>query len=106
MPLLDVVRETVRQRRLIEPGEGVVVAVSGGADSLALLRVLTELQPEWSLRLVVAHLHHGMRGAVSDEDAAFVAATAERWGVPCVLGQEDVPGRARAARIGLEEAGR
>jgi tRNA(Ile)-lysidine synthase len=104
--LLDQVRETVGRRQLLAPGDGVVVAVSGGADSLAMLHLLTVLQAEWSLRLVAAHLHHGMRGIAADEDAAFVAATAERWGVTCVVENEDVPGLARAARIGLEEAGR
>jgi tRNA(Ile)-lysidine synthase len=105
-PLFDTVREFVRHRSLIQPNDGIVVAVSGGPDSLALLHLLTRLQAEWSLRLVAAHLHHGMRGQIADEDAAFVAATAQSWGVPAVIGGEDVPALAQTRRCGIEEAGR
>lgn len=103
--LLDTVRETVDRHGLIDPGDALVVAVSGGPDSLALLHLLTRLRSEWSLRLVAAHLHHGMRAA-GDEDAAFVAATAQQWGVTVIIGHEDVPLLAKTRRIGSEEAGR
>ncbi len=64
------------------PGECWLVACSGGADSVVLLRCLHECAPDWSLSLVVAHLDHGLRGAESREDAAFVAALAAKLGLP------------------------
>jgi tRNA(Ile)-lysidine synthase len=99
------VRQTVRARSLFTSGDGVVVAVSGGPDSLALLDVLHALGPEWSLRLVVAHLDHGIRPDAA-EDAAFVAEMAAQLGLPSAIGCADVPAIARAQRLSLEEAGR
>ncbi len=65
------------------------VAVSGGPDSVALLRVLHELAPEWNLRLWVLHLNHRIRGAESDEDAAFTAQLARELGLPAVIAADD-----------------
>ncbi|GEM_PF-203013 len=59
----------------------VIVAVSGGADSTALLHLLTRMRAAWSLKLVVAHLDHNLRPS-SAEDATFVAEMAENWGLP------------------------
>src|SRR5688572_9909867 len=72
--------EAVRAQLAATPGaeRGLVVAVSGGPDSIALLRALIETQPAWSTPLVVAHVNHLLRGDDSDADAAFVAQEAER----------------------------
>ena len=95
----------VRRQKLFFAGETVVVAVSGGADSVALLDILTRLDEE-RLSLVVAHLNHGLRGAASDEDEAFVSRLAAGYGVPFVLHRADVAGLAKSSRLSLEEAGR
>ena len=63
---------------LLSPGDGVLVAVSGGPDSVALLHLLCELREEFQLSLEVAHLQHGIRGEEAKEDAEFVAAMAEK----------------------------
>ncbi|MBN2469348.1 MAG: tRNA(Ile)-lysidine synthetase, partial [Anaerolineae bacterium] len=60
----------------------VMVAVSGGADSLCLLHLLHRLQPELGMTLAVATLDHGLRGEAGAADAAFVAALARDWGLP------------------------
>jgi len=92
---------------LIRPGEGVVVGVSGGADSVALLGVLRELSGRdgrnW--RLTVAHMHHGLREA-ADADERFVADLAARWRLPFVSARRDVEAEARRTGRGLEETGR
>jgi tRNA(Ile)-lysidine synthase len=65
----------------IERGERLVVAVSGGVDSMVLLHVLVRLAPRLDLRLRVAHIHHGLRGRSADRDAALVVAEATRYGL-------------------------
>ncbi|GAB4238165.1 MAG: tRNA lysidine(34) synthetase TilS [Acidobacteriota bacterium] len=76
------VERTVRRYELFPPGATLVVACSGGADSTALLYLLRELQESWELQLVVAHVHHGLRGEEADQDEAFVRALAQRWELP------------------------
>jgi tRNA(Ile)-lysidine synthase len=95
----------IQHQRLFETGETVVVAVSGGADSVALLDVLSRLQEE-KLRLVVAHLNHGLRGVESDGDQEFVARLAARYGLPFESQRVDVAGLALSLRLSLEDAGR
>jgi tRNA(Ile)-lysidine synthase len=85
----------------------VVAAVSGGADSVALLFLLRELAASGACRLAgVAHLHHHIRGAAADADAAFCRDLAVRLGVPVVIGNQDVPSLANEAGVSLEVAGR
>lgn len=79
------VRETVAARGMLKGGERVLLAVSGGPDSLAMLHVLAALAPAHRLDLHVAHLDHGMR-ADSAKDAAFVRREAGRLGLPVTLG--------------------
>ena len=82
-----------------------MVAVSGGADSVSLLDILHSLSEE-RLKLVVAHLNHRLRGEESDGDEAFVAALAQRYGLPFVCERVDVAALAGRARLSLEDAGR
>lgn len=83
-----------------------LAAVSGGADSVAMLAALRELARPLGIRLTVAHLHHGIRGASADADRRFVRALARRWRIRCVTGQADVPGLARRRGLSLEMAAR
>ncbi len=83
----------------------VVVAVSGGPDSLCLLHLLYRLTPRLNLRPRVAHLDHQLRPESAD-DARFVAQIAAAWGLPTKIGQEDVAALARSSRTSLETAGR
>ena len=106
MPSLPAtLRATVARHRLLAPGDHVVVAVSGGPDSVALLHALTGLRADYGLALTVGHVHHGLR-ADADRDAAFVTDLAARLGWPVAVERVAVavrPGRspetaARAAR--------
>ena len=80
-----------------------IVAVSGGADSVALLHLLLEAGYR---KLVVAHFNHRLRGRASDRDAAFVNALAAKLGLPCELGDGDVRGLASSGKCSLETAAR
>lgn len=99
------VERTVRRERLFKPGDTLVVALSGGADSTALLDLLARL-PGYNLRLIVAHLNHCLRGAESDADEEFCRKLAERYAVPFETSRVDVKTVAAADRLNLEDAGR
>jgi len=105
--LVERVGRCIDAGRLLATGQRVLVAVSGGADSVALLAVLRELadRPGRGYELHVAHLHHGLRPG-ADADAAFVAELSERWGLPCTVERRDVPAERAAGGEGLEEAAR
>ncbi|MGA8530165.1 MAG: tRNA lysidine(34) synthetase TilS [Acidobacteriaceae bacterium] len=92
--------------RELHAGMRVAVAVSGGADSVGLLRTLVLAAQEIGLVLSVAHVHHGIRGAAADEDARFVEELAARLQLPFLLHRADTPARARSHGQTLEEAGR
>jgi tRNA(Ile)-lysidine synthase len=104
--MLEQVHKYVRQQQLLQPGDRVAVAVSGGADSVALLRVLLDLRQGLGIVLSVAHFHHGIRGAEADADQAFVNELAQRFGLEFHLGSADVPAYARAHKLSLEAAAR
>lgn len=87
-------------------GASVLVAVSGGADSVALLRGLLQLREPLKLTLRAAHLNHQLRGANADADAEWVAALCERCHVPCDLQISPVRTLAEQTRRGLEETAR
>ena len=93
-------------RKLLRPGMRITVAVSGGADSVALLRRLIELAPGIGYVLSVAHVHHGIRGAEADADAEFVTALATTHGLAFRRHDVDTPTAASENRETLEEAAR
>ncbi len=99
------VEETVRRFAMFTPGDLVLVGVSGGADSLALLHVLWSLREKLGVSLHVAHLNHGLRREAA-ADARFVSRVAGQLGLPVTVAEEDVAGIARRDRLTLEEAGR
>ncbi len=100
------VLQYIREHELLEPGDDVTVALSGGADSVALLWVLRALAPRLGISLRAAHFHHGIRGEEADRDAEFCRELCERWAVPFTLGRGDAPGRAKQTGESLEEAAR
>ena len=74
----------VERYQMVQPGESVVCAVSGGADSMALLWAMYLLRDKLQLRLSVAHFNHGLRGAESDRDEAFVRDFCAGYQIPFV----------------------
>jgi tRNA(Ile)-lysidine synthase len=91
---------------MVEIGQTVLVAVSGGVDSVVLLAVLRDLAPGLSLKLVLAHLDHGLRGKAARDDAQFVATLGQALQIPVIHQQVDVRTVRATRRMSLEEAGR
>jgi len=111
MDLKDTVLKTIFQRDprapLITQGERVLVALSGGPDSLALLHVLIDLRETIKLDwLGAAHADHGLRGEESDADREFVESFCASEDIPCVTGRIDVPSIRESRGVGMEEAAR
>lgn len=91
---------------MVPPGSTIVVAVSGGQDSCAMLHVLASLRDDTGLTLHAAHLNHGFRGEEGDEDAAFVGRLSASLGVECTIERADVPGMAKRLHLSAQEAAR
>ncbi len=104
--LIGSVREAIERGRLIEAGDCVIAAVSGGADSVCLLRALCHLRGKMGFSLEAVHVEHGIRGEESEEDAAFVAELCESLRVPLRTYHVDVPAYAASRKMGEEEAAR
>src|ERR1039458_7850249 len=104
--MLKQFQDTIRERRLLAPGQHVLAAVSGGADSVALLCALRELAPALGIRLTTAHLNHGIRGKSADRDAQFVRQLARRLKTRVAIGRTDVPRLAKKDALSLEMAAR
>lgn len=100
------VGEALDRHALLEPGERVLVAVSGGLDSIVLLRILHELAPRRDWRLVVAHFDHQLRGSESLADARFVRRTARSLGLECIAERGAVRAYAQETGKSLEMAAR
>jgi len=98
-------KETIARYGMLKREEKVLVAVSGGVDSVVLLEVLCLLKSEFSLELVIAHLDHGLRGKEAKEDARFVASLGKAKGVPVIREEIDVARVSKEERLSLEEAG-
>ena len=96
----------IRGEGLTAPGDEVTVALSGGADSVALLWCLRTLAPALGITLRAAHFHHGLRGAEADRDAEFCRALCESWNIPFILGRGDAAGEAARTGRSKEEAAR
>jgi tRNA(Ile)-lysidine synthase len=105
MSILARVRHTMSRYDLIPPGSRVAVALSGGADSVALVHVLREIAPGGGFRLAgLAHLNHGLRGADADADERFCRDCASALDLPIDIEHADVAGRARAEDVSIEQA--
>lgn len=98
--------EYIREHDLIQSGERVLVAVSGGVDSVVLLDCLVRLSQTVGCELYVAHLNHRLRGEEAEADARFVQDLAAGYGLPCIVESRDVARYARERRMGIEVSGR
>jgi tRNA(Ile)-lysidine synthase len=96
----------IRKHDLLRPGDRVGSAVSGGADSVALLRLLIELRFELGVVLSVVHLNHRLRGAESDQDEQFVLELAATHGLQTITDSCDVKANAAEKKLSLETAAR
>jgi tRNA(Ile)-lysidine synthase len=105
-PLALKVHDSLRRLDLLQPGDRLGLAVSGGADSVALLRLLLELRAALGIVLSVVHFNHQLRSAESDQDENFAASLAREFKLEFHLSAGDVAAEAAANRVSLETAAR
>ena len=104
--LVERVLSHIRRQELLRAGDRVGVAVSGGIDSVALLRVLMEMRDEFGVVLSVVHFNHKLRGAESDADQEFVAGLARQYDLEFLCDSDDVAGLAADEHVSVETAAR
>ncbi|MFC7061779.1 tRNA lysidine(34) synthetase TilS [Halobacillus seohaensis] len=104
--LLGTVNAFVKRHDLIQPNQTIVVAVSGGPDSLALLHYLCRIKEEYQLKLIVASVDHGLRGEASHQDMVFVESMADQWNIDFRGTLVDVAAYKKQTGMGTQEAAR
>jgi tRNA(Ile)-lysidine synthase len=104
--LLRTVRATIEKYGMLSRGDFVIVAVSGGPDSIALLHVLNSLRSVYGIKLHAAHLEHGLRGEESLEDMRFVEVLCKGLSIPITIGRENVSQIASSSKLSVEAAAR
>jgi tRNA(Ile)-lysidine synthase len=104
--LYDRALATIQKYQMLDKGDHVLVAVSGGPDSVALLYFLAHIAEVYDLTLIAFHLDHEIRGAAAQEDARFVEELAYKLQVPVIIRAVDVPALAQQEKRSLEEAAR
>ena len=105
-PLEKKTLQTIQQQNLLPAGEKVVIGVSGGPDSMALLHVLARLAPILDITLAAAHVNHGLRPAEAEKEEVLAATAAKHLGVEFFSGTVDVKGLAANRKFSLEHAAR
>lgn len=107
MPLIQLMTEQIRRHNMVAAGDTVVVAVSGGPDSISLLHILYRLREILNINLVVAHLNHQFRDAESDADACFVREIAKCLHIEAYIESRDVSAYCKrhgvSAQVGARE---
>jgi tRNA(Ile)-lysidine synthetase-like protein len=106
MALYDTFQAALRGCGVLAPGDPLIVGVSGGADSIALLHLLTRAREPLGIQPHVLHVNHQIRPGEAEADARFVEAICADWGVPCRVATLDVPALAAQYKLSLEEAAR
>ena len=106
MTLFATFQATLQESDALKPGDPLVVGVSGGADSIALLHLFTRAREILDIRPYVLHVNHQIRKEEADDDAQFVESVCAEWRVPCRVVTADVPALAARHKLSLEEAAR
>lgn len=106
MGILDRISKKIKDEKLLVGGEKVIIAFSGGPDSVFLLEILLQLKEVFNLKLVLAHVNHLLRGKDSDGDEEFVKSLGKRLELPVFVKRADINEISKERGMGLEEAGR
>jgi tRNA(Ile)-lysidine synthase len=104
--LIEKVKETIKDYSMFEKNDLVIIALSGGPDSLALLHMMYELKDILQINLVAAHINHCLRGKESDEDEKFVIEVCEKYNIPSYVKRINVENLSNHLGISSEMAGR
>jgi len=102
---LEQVKKTIEKYNMLELGDKIIVGVSGGPDSIALLAILNLLKEQYNLKLWVVHVNHMFRGEEAKREAEFVVSLAEKWELPCLVFEENVPALIAKEGLSPQEAG-
>ena len=104
--IIRTVEQTIGTHRMVQAGDTVLVGVSGGPDSVALVHILLALAPNCSFQVAIAHLNHCLRQDESERDEAFVVSLAEKLDLPVHVERQDVRRHQKKHHLSLEEAAR
>ena len=104
--LIPKVKRTIQKHAMLNKGDRIIVAVSGGVDSVVLLHLLKKLKDDYSVELIVAHLNHSIRKEEAKRDASFVQSLASSNNLQCELGVADVPALMTNEGLSLQVAAR
>ena len=96
----------IEENRLLQNGDTVIAALSGGMDSVTLLHIFNSIKELYNIKLHAAHLNHGIREEEADRDEAFVRDLCEEWGIPLHVRRADIPKMARESGKSEELCGR
>jgi len=104
--ILEKVKHTIEKHSMLKEGDKVIIALSGGPDSVCLMDVLARLKDEYGIRLYAAHLNHQIRGIDAQKDAMFCMKRCEEEGIICFIKAYDVPAYSREKGLSIEEGAR
>lgn len=104
--MTDLFKQTVKKYNLIEKGDRILIGLSGGADSVCLALLLSELKEEYNLTLSAVHINHGLRGEEADRDMNFCIDFCKKNNLPLKVYKEDIESGAKLAKKGIEEYAR
>ena len=104
--MIERMRKTIDEFNLLDQGDCVVVGLSGGPDSTAMIHALNQLKGEYDLKIVAVHLNHQIRGKLADADQNYVTDLCEKLDIELHAFKEDIPKLAKDLRMTEEEAGR
>lgn len=106
MNILEKALKKIREKKLVEKNDRIVIGCSGGPDSVFLLEVFLKIKEEYNLTLALAHINHLYRGEEADRDENFVRALGEKYGIQVFVKRKSMELMAKEEKITLEEAGR
>lgn len=98
--------KTIKKYNLINPEDKIILGVSGGPDSIAMLDILNQLKAEMKFEIIVVHINHSIRGNDANEDEQYVKEYCQKRGIECYTKKIDVPMIAKNEKMGIEETGR
>lgn len=104
--ILEKFKETIKEYKLIERGDKIIVALSGGPDSVCMLHLLNSIKEEYGLKLYAAHLNHQIRGIEAQKDALYAINLCDSMGINCFLNSIDVPKFCEENGYSIEEGAR
>src|SRR5579862_814245 len=104
--LLKSLKEFVSRNKLIARGDALVVSVSGGIDSMTMLRLMHSIVADWQLHLTVAHFNHRLRGSESDSDETLVRSACKEYGFECSVSSADTHALVKEQKRSLQEIAR